>query len=169
MSLIGKWNIPATTRFWLQTRKTRGCWIWLGGRTAHNGYGRLRVDGKKVTASRYSYELHFGSIPDGLFICHKCDNRLCVRPTHLFAGTPTDNAQDSLKKGRAWTTRMPNTIRNKGVPKRRGELHSHAKLTEKIVKQIRLSHESSRVLARRFTLNKSTILRARRGQTWKHI
>lgn len=80
----------------------RGCWEWLGG-LAHNGYGQIGLAkgaGSPIRAHRYSYELHFGAISEGLLVLHRCDNRSCVNPTHLWLGTVTDNARDAWKKGR---------------------------------------------------------------------
>ncbi len=72
-----------------------GCWVWNRGRSG-GGYGRYR--GKP--AHRAVWILFHGPIPDGLFICHHCDNPPCVKPEHLFLGTPGDNMQDCIDKGR---------------------------------------------------------------------
>jgi hypothetical protein len=85
--------------FWAKVRRTDGCWEWTGARL-HSGYGKLGRKGRTYVAHRFAWELVNGAIPDGLFACHRCDNRLCVRPDHLFLGTQKDNIADMLSKGR---------------------------------------------------------------------
>lgn len=80
------------------------CWEWRG-RINQYGYGILGFNNKKYMAHRISYIIHVGEIKEGLYICHKCDNRKCVNPSHLFMGTAKDNTRDRLKKARA--IRMP--------------------------------------------------------------
>lgn len=94
-------------RFWKRVQKTDSCWIWTGTKL-WNGYGSLslgRARGfsidQKHYAHRVSWLIHNGEIPDGIFVCHRCDNPICVRPDHLFLGTPLDNMRDMISKGRA--------------------------------------------------------------------
>lgn len=75
------------------------CWIWIAAEDS-NGCARLLVDYKNEKASRVSWQIHKGQIPDGLHVLHKCDNRLCVNPDHLFLGTHDDNMRDMTAKGR---------------------------------------------------------------------
>ncbi len=98
-------------RFWPYVSKSeQGCWLWTGVCNS-KGYGRvINHDGafglpRNTGAHRFSWCLHFGLIPDGLLVCHKCDTPLCVRPDHLFLGTALDNTRDAISKGRFRTGR----------------------------------------------------------------
>jgi hypothetical protein len=88
-------------RFWPNVQKTSGCWNWIGAEQSKGrGYGTIGKDGKTLRAHRVSWEMHNGPIPEGLIVCHKCDNPKCVRPEHLFLGTHSDNVADKVAKGR---------------------------------------------------------------------
>lgn len=93
--------IPLSVRFWKHVEKTDGCWLWNGA-TGEHGYGSIGGEGGagNLRANRVSWQLHYGKVPDGLHVCHRCDNPPCVRPDHLFLGTRKDNLQDAKAKGR---------------------------------------------------------------------
>jgi len=81
-----------------------GCHIWTG-HINRGGYGTLGNNNKEILAHRASYAIYKGEIPHGMIICHRCDNPPCVNPAHLFLGTVSDNAKDSVAKGRSRNVR----------------------------------------------------------------
>ena len=148
-------NAKYAERFWSRVDKNGSCWLWTGSRT-YNGYGHFygKIDGVVYwRANRFSWALANGSIPDGMFVCHRCDNPWCVNPDHLFIGDRFDNMRDALQKGRFAN----------------GERARHAKLTEPQVIEIKRSDESDSVLAKRFNIDPSAITKIRNGTNWKHV
>jgi hypothetical protein len=136
-----------------------GCLEWTG--TTRNGYGSLvigsRLDGSRrtVRAHRLAYELHAGPIAPGMEVCHHCDNRRCIKVDHLFVGTKQDNMDDRERKGR-----------NCLPPIRRGEAGTAAKLTYAQVLEIRLSQESSKKIAPRFSISPGQVRSIRRRECY---
>lgn len=148
-------------RFWSKVNKTDTCWLWTAG-TAWDGAGVFKVSGKDVRAYRYSYELIYGPIPQGLLICHRCDNPACVRPDHLFLGTHLDNVRDKIAKGRE---RLPDRMY--------GSNHPNALLSADQVREIRALYATGKYsrakLARMYNVSEWCVRDAIHRKTWKHI
>lgn len=100
-----------TPRFWQKVRRSAcGCWQWTGATNGSRGHIRVaRVSGLaiNIVAPRLSWLIHYGPIPYGLLVCHRCDNPRCVRPDHLMLGTPRFNVRDMIDKGRAAWQQFP--------------------------------------------------------------
>jgi hypothetical protein len=141
-----------------------GCWEWLGSLNG-GGYGRILIGSRKdgtrrnISTHRLSYELSCGKIPKGMEVCHKCDNRICINPDHLFIGTHQDNIDDRERKGR-------NVVYH-------GENKSNSKLTEQMVIEARLERENKKTsyqkLADKYGVCKKTIMCAIKGTSWKCV
>ena len=133
------------------------CWEWKAG-CFSDGYGESFLNGKNEKAHRVSWRIHYGEIPDGLCVCHKCDNIKCVNPKHLFLGTQLENIKDRVKKGRC--------------RKQDGELSSRAKLTNQNVLAIRdliKSNIAQGEIAKCYNVQPSAISKIKTGETWSHI
>lgn len=145
-------------RFWSHVDRAThpgGCWVWIG--SVHRRYGRFAARSNTyVRAHRWIWERRYGPIPEGLFVCHHCDNPLCVNPDHLFLGTPAENTQDAYAKGRMAS----------------GERHHRAQVTADDVRSIRrlyaAGNTSHRALAARFGISPSQVRRIVNGESWKH-
>lgn len=154
-------------RFNAKIDKTDNCWNWTGSIDS-GGYGffikTLDKKSKVYKAHRFSYQHFKGDIPSGLLILHKCDNRKCVNPEHLFTGTQVDNMQDCIRKGRF------KIVSDKF--KAKGENAGNVKLnTEKVIKIKKMIRDGigNRVIAKEFNVVHGCISNIRVGKSWKHI
>ena len=130
-----------------------GCWLW-GAFVRKNGYGQFKMPNSRVAlAHRAAYEIYRGVIPSGMCVCHRCDNRACANPDHLFLGTQAENLRDMREKGR-------------GVV---GESHGSSKLTEADVLAIRIDGRGLGAIADEYGVGKMQISRIKRRKRWAHL
>jgi hypothetical protein len=146
-------------RFWKYAAPSseNECWEWQSAKTAR-GYGILSITGQRGKweyAHRLSWQIHCSSIPQGMCICHHCDNPSCVNPAHLFMGTPADNTADMVAKGR------------------QGRGRGGSRLSKTDVLRIRKLYADGviliRDLAKEHEVDRATICRVLRGETWKDV
>jgi len=133
------------------------CWEWKASKNKY-GYGQFSVNGKFAYAHRLSYELFCGEITKEMYVCHKCDNRICVNPRHLFLGTPKDNVLDMFQKGRS--------------NKAKGSKHPFAKLKEDDVLKIRKllkTQLSQTEIGKMFGVGQARISMIKCGKNWCHV
>jgi hypothetical protein len=158
-----RWSPENTERrFWArvaQAGSNDGCWEWQGRRQDGTRYGQTTRFSRPTSAHRLAWILTHGEIPDGLVVCHRCDNPPCCRPDHLFLGTPAENSADMVAKGRSVT--------------RRGLASSSAKLTAEQVREIRSRYVPRKVstheLAREYGVGAMSIHRIVTRQSYQDI
>lgn len=135
-----------------------GCWEWQGYKNKA-GYGYIKVKRKPYVAHRLSWMIHNGDIPEGMLICHHCDNPGCVNPEHLFVGTSADNSNDMVMKGRS--------------AKPKGEQNNNAILTNTQVNEIRLllmkRTRTAVEIAKIFNISGGTVRLIDTGELWTHV
>lgn len=148
--------VPMLEKFMRRVAMSDGCWTWMGTVTQY-GYGTVGSGLKsprQLRAHRVSYELFNGTIAPGMHVCHKCDNRRCVNPSHLFLGTIADNTRDMVEKRRHAF----------------GERSGRARLTGDDVLAIRAADkESATVVAARFGIKPCTVSNIWAHRIWRHI
>jgi hypothetical protein len=108
-------------RFWAKVDRSGECWEWRGA-TSGDGYGRVWAGDRTRQATHVAWEMVNGPIPDGLWVCHSCDNPPCVRVDHLWLGTISDNAKDRDGKGRRDYSRLIAARRAKTTERQRRHL-----------------------------------------------
>lgn len=155
LSILGELMKSIEERFWSKVNKTDSCWLWTA--STSRGYGKFFNGDKIINAHRYSFILHRGIIPAGLYICHTCDNRICVNPDHLFLGTNQDNMNDMKFKNR----------QTKGIS------INTCKLTKQQVIEIRnkytLTLYTAQRLASEYNVSYQNIYSIIHNKSWKHV
>jgi hypothetical protein len=129
-----------------------GCWTFTGGQDSW-GYGAIYLNGATIGAHRASWLVHVGSISDGLHVLHKCDNRQCVNPNHLYLGTHQDNMKDKATRGRNYA----------------GLTVLDIDKVKEIKRILTSTHRTLQDIGNQYSVSRYTIHNIKTGKTWKHV
>lgn len=141
-------------KFMRLVEETNSCWIWKASPASR--YGKYMIEKRYISAHRISWLFFVGTIPKGKYLCHTCDNMKCVNPAHLFLGSPRDNTQDMIRKGR----------------NRKGESHGNSKLCDKDIFEIAYMYNegyTKKHIAKKFKVSDVTIDNIIQRRIWTHI
>jgi len=139
-------------RFFQKIKITEDCWIWTASKRK-SGYGLFKFNKKLISSHRFSWKIHFGEIPNGLNVCHKCDN-----PKHLFIGSQLDNMKDQIAKGRQRYSY--------------GSSNGASKLNEKQIIELKNDFHAGvkrKDIARKYGISIRNIYWVVKGVTWKSV
>lgn len=148
------YTVQDIKRFWKHVciKGPDECWEW----TSKSERPTFSFSGGNGSAARFSFLIHTGIWPGRLYVCHSCDNKRCINPSHLWLGTHKDNQRDAAKKGRM----------------ARGEDQGSAKLTENDIREIRTKRAAGtkrRQLAKDYRVDETTIDNIVKRKSWKHV
>lgn len=150
--LTRHWTIAQKLALYSSKPAPDACWEWTGS-LGTTGYGQLNVGGRPQHAMRLAWIEANGPIPSGRHVLHRCDNRKCINPAHLWLGAHADNMADKISKGRQM----------------RGRGHPHAKLSDETVRAIRTATGTNREIGARYGIDPSTVCRIKAGLRWAHV
>lgn len=156
-----------SNRFWAKVdiKAPNECWAWTAAKNSKTGYGCFRVgslkDGSRrmIDAHRHAVELTRGFITEGLYVLHRCDNRICVNPNHLYVGTQSDNISDMWNRGRS----------GRKADFAMGKNNGRARLSEDQVRMVRASLKSGPDLAKELGITRAQVSAIRRRKAWAHV
>lgn len=154
-------------RFWsaiIRGESLDACWGWRGGGFGPQNRPAIKKHGVRIYAARFSWELSFGPIPEGMLVLHKCDNPRCTNPRHLFLGTQSENLYDSVAKGRY----------NKEARASHGEANGSARISEEDVREIRRLYVKGKkglitMLAKRFEITTTQVRNIGKRKSWRLV
>lgn len=168
--MLEQLTLEILERYWpkIDLSDLDGCWPWMAGRL-HWGHGAFTINAKMERAHRVMWVLHYGEIPQGLCVCHQCDNPPCCNPNHLFLGTHRENMADRNAKGRTASGDRSGSALHPEV--HQGERHWKTRLKEVDIREIRALRGQIRQidLASRFGVDQGQISAIQLGKAWKHI